>query len=239
MASAYEILGSLITADEVASEPNVFVLIYTGGGDRTFTGHPGWHEAGYVPSEIEVDELEDRGWVRVTRRDGKQRQFAITDAGRRAWRGGESMTERSDKAFDLHWKAARPVLQQIYEEYLAAGAPAMGVDLLALFGDGTELATRESVVRELANGGYLEVEFESADGPRLVRPTTAALQLLAGWPTSPAQQALDELVAEIDDEIAKASDSETRTKLERLRDGLLGVGRDVALAYFEKKVIGL
>jgi hypothetical protein len=77
-------------------------------------------------------------------------------------------------------------------------------------------------------GGDLGVE--SAAGPRMVVPTTLTLQLEAGWPTGTAEYALNELVGAINAAIDRAGDARTRAKLERVRDGLVGVARDVVLA---------
>jgi hypothetical protein len=59
------------------------------------------------------------------------------------------------------------------------------------------------------------------------------------WPGAAAEDALNELVTVIDAEIDENSDENKRSKLASSRDLLLGAGRDVALAYFEKKIMGL
>jgi hypothetical protein len=45
-------------------------------------------------------------------------------------------------------------------------------------------------------------------------------------------------LAALDDAIAATPDETERLKLVRVRDGLLGAAKDVALAYLEKKVGG-
>jgi hypothetical protein len=47
------------------------------------------------------------------------------------------------------------------------------------------------------------------------------------------------LTRDLDTAIEQTPDEERRSKLLTLRDGLVGAGRDIALAYFEKKVIGI
>jgi hypothetical protein len=62
------------------------------------------------------------------------------------------------------------------------------------------------------------------------------LQLFDGWPSGPAQAALEELVRDVDIAIERTPDEERRSKLVALRDGLVGAGRDIAIAYLEKKI---
>lgn len=88
-----EMLGALVAADEAAGEPKTFTLTYTGGFDtRVLIGHSGWPQEQQAPSDVQVDELDARGWVRVAGYQGKGRIFAVTSTGRQAWR--ESVAER-------------------------------------------------------------------------------------------------------------------------------------------------
>ena len=94
-----------------------------------------------------------------------------------------------------------------------------------------------AAVRELVRAGYLEAvtDVEQSDVPVTVRPSLIGLQLLAGWPGSSGEAALAGLVNAIDIAIASGEDTSKKARLTQLRDGLLGVGKDVALAYLEKK----
>jgi hypothetical protein len=234
--SDYEALGALVAADEAAGQPDVFVLTYTGAGPR-FASHPGWPDEKPAPSHIQVDELEDHGWIRVTQRGGKGRQFAVTGDGRHAWqRHVASRTRGAAGRISLDWPASRQLLEQIHDKYLDEGAREMGVDTLPMISDDETGPATSAMIRELARGGYLDVTFESADGPRMVRPTTQTLQMLEGWPAGAAQDALNELVAALDSEIAQTQDTEKRSKLVAVRDGLVGAARDIAIAYLEKKI---
>jgi hypothetical protein len=139
-----------------------------------------------VPSELQVDEFDGLGWVRVTDIDGKGRKFAVTGDGRQAW--AKYVAERSHVPgrVDLEWPAARYLLEQIYEQYLDRGAPAHGVDILPLTSDENTGRQAEAIIQELARSGWLDVPYASANGPRSVRPSPEALQLLApvGRPTA-------------------------------------------------------
>ena len=81
----FEILGRLVRSDEDHGRPNSFTLKYQGGmGGPVFAGRD-WPEDVSVPEDVQVDELESLGWVRVTELRGKMRVFAVTGAGRAAW----------------------------------------------------------------------------------------------------------------------------------------------------------
>jgi len=58
---------------------------------------------------------------------------------------------------------------------------------------------------------------------------------MARWPETGPEAALDGLVEALNTAIASTDDKSKKSKLTRIQDGLLGAGRDVALAYFEKK----
>lgn len=234
-AEDYELLGRLVAADNVAEEPRTFTLIYPSGG-REIIGHSGWPQGQPTPSELQVDELESFGWVRVTSADGKGRQFSVTGTGRRAW--GEHVAQRSHvpSRVKLDWPAARPLLEQIYDQYQEEGAPARGVDTLPMTSDKETGQRVAAIVRELARSGFLEVVWASADGPRMVRPSPVTLQMLGGWPVDGAQEALTGLVDALTAEIDRTPDPERRSVLMQVRDGLVGAARDIAIAYIEKKI---
>ena len=66
-------------------------------------------------------------------------------------------------------------------------------------------------------------------GPVTVMLGQRAFELVAGWPATSGEEVLASLLAEIDRRIDQADDPDERTKLERFRDFLTGVGRDVAV----------
>ena len=233
-----EILDALVVADDAADEPQLFVLTYTAQGP-VILGHPGWREEETPPSSVEVDDLEERGWVRLDSASGKGRNFAITVAGRdeaRARMRRRAATAVSAVALD--WSEVNPVLESFYEAYVEAGAPEYGLESEAVLRLTEDPAGARAALRELVRGGYLEelADNDGSDIPLVVRPTPLTLQLLAGWPGSSSEAALDELVAALDQAIASTSDETKRSNLVRVRDGVLGAARDVFLAYLEKRV---
>ena len=66
MSHLIETLGRLVKAERAAGRGETFVLTYTGPVDREIIGHPGWHQGCDAPTNVEVDELADHGWVRIT-----------------------------------------------------------------------------------------------------------------------------------------------------------------------------
>lgn len=232
-----EILGALVAADEAAPEQQTFMLIYAGAGREILAA--GWPEDLAAPSKEEVDELEERGWVRVTDAEGSGRSFAVTVAGRDAARArARQLSAATGSAVALDWTAVTPVLDSLWEAYVAAGAPEHGVETEPVLRELEEPAAGRAAVRELVRGGYLEAlaDVEQADIPLVVRPTPPTFQLLAGWPGGTPEAALAELVAALDQAIDSTPEGEQHSKLARVRDGLLGAAHDVAIAYFEKKV---
>ena len=241
MRDAYDILAALVAADEAAGEPAMFDIWYSAQGP-VIIGRTGWRHDMRAPADVEIDELVERSWVRVSQAEDKGRHFAVTAAGRNAAaKRSAQLSAAKAPVVTLDWSVVSGVLKQVYEAYRAIGAPEHGVETAALINDADEPGSVRAALRELARAGYLEdlAEDDWQPAPRLVRPTPLALERVAGWPGSSAQAALDELVAALDHEIARTPDEEKRSKLSRVRDGLLGAARDVAIAYFEKKVAGL
>jgi hypothetical protein len=98
-----------------------------------------------------------------------------------------------------------------------------------------------AALRSLARGGYIEVTDggpDQVDGPRLFALTDKALQLVAGWPSTTGEAALQKLLAELEERIDAEPDEEKRSKLVKLRGGLVDVGKDVAAGVLTKIFTG-
>jgi hypothetical protein len=232
----YDLLGTLVAADEAAGRAQTFVITWTGPNEPAFVGVSGLADDAPVPTDVQVDNMTEFGWVRVTHAAGKARHFALRAEGQRAWRNRVAEIGHVPVPVSLDWTIARPLLRQIFEAYSDVGAPEMGVNMLPQLEDSGQGPETRALLFELARAGYLEVTWESADGPRMVRPAIPALQMFAGWPVSAAQDVLDELTEALDTEIDRTSDSDKRSKLIAVRDGLLGAARDIAIAWAEKKI---
>jgi hypothetical protein len=144
----------------------------------------------------------------------------------------------ANTAIALDWPAVAPVLDAFCEGYTAAGAPEHGIETEAVLGEAENSGAARAATGDLVHGGYLEAvtDVDQSDVPITVRPTLITLRLLAGWPGGTAEAALDELVRAPNKAIDGAESDEDRSKLVRVRDGLLRAARDIALAYFEKKI---
>jgi hypothetical protein len=235
-----DLLSALVAADEAAGEAELFVLTYTGNGP-VIIGHRGWPEDAAPPSSVEVDRLAERGWVSIERADGKGRAFAVMIHGREAASAySRQRSAARGSAVALDWSVVNPVLEAFYDAYTEAGAPEHGVESEPVLRMLDDPAAARASLRELVRGGYLEeiTGVDQSDIPGAVRPTPATLQLLARWPGSNSEAALAELVSALDQAIESTPAGEKRTVLVRVRDGLIGAARDVALSYLERKVGG-
>lgn len=232
----YDLLGTLVAADEAAGRAQTFVITWTGPNTPAFVGVSGLADDAPVPTDVQVDNMAERGWVRVTHADRKVRHFALRAEGQRAWRQRIAKISHVPVPVSLDWAVARPLLKEIFEAYSDAGAPDMGVDMLPRLEDPVDGRETRALLLGLARAGYLEVTWESADGPRMVRPGIPVLQMFAGWPVTAAQDVLNDLTTALDTEIDRTSDSDKRSKLIAVRDGLLGAARDIAIAWAEKKI---
>jgi hypothetical protein len=193
-----------------------------------------------VPTHLQVDELAEHGWVRITKLTGdKGRIFAVTGDGRRAWADYTAMSAHTPGFVELDWPAARPVLERLYAMYKDAGAPEKGVDVLPLVEDSEAGRQNQAVIGQIVRSGLLEVVFEGAAGPRTVRPSPDTFRMLAGWPSGSGDDALNELVAALNAQIEQTTDAGEKSRLAQLRDGLLGVGRQLFLSWAENKTKGI
>lgn len=231
-----EALQLLVEADRRANEPEVFGLTYTGPSSAVIIGHPGWPQEQTPPGYVLVEEMVDQGWVAVTSQNGKQRTFRLTQRGRDEWAAHERAGEVSRALVELGWSEARALLHDLYELWRQSGAREEGMYLDAVYAEALDRKQTEALVRELCRDGYLDITFNSANGPRGVRPSPKTLKLEAGWPAGNSEAAASDLVRALEHEIAQTPEpSEKRSALIGIRDGLAGLGRDFFLAYIEKK----
>ena len=84
-----------------------------------------------------------------------------------------------------------------------------------------------AVLLELRSAGFITCEATMGGGVHLSQLTEKGSQYVAGWPTAPGADVQDRLIAALDRYIPDASSAAERSRLEKLRDGVAGVGRDV------------
>lgn len=233
-----DLLATIVAAEGASDERGPFVLYY-GAGGPVIIAPPKWPDDETVPSSVDVDDLEERGWVRVYPSEGRGRRFASTVRGQEVARAyARECAAAQVSAVSLDWPSVNPVLERFLEAYESQGAPEYGVECQAVLNALDDPAGSRALVRELVRGDYLEAvnEIDQSDIPVTVRPSLVALRIMARWPETGPEAALDGLVEALNTAIASTDDEAKKSKLTRIRDGLLGAGRDVALAYFEKRV---
>jgi len=237
--SDIDVLGLLVQADESVKDRQACQLYPTGGG-MAWVGCSGWPDEVELPSGNQMDDMDHLGWIRITGYVGDfGRKFAVTTEGRDEWARQLERQAHVPGRVDLSWDSAKPVLREIYERYQEAGAPEAGVALSFVLSDEDSTRQKSAIIRELFRDGQLEEAEFATDQSITARPTPKAMQILAGWPSCAAEDALNELVRAVEGEIEATTDQAKRSKLIAVRDGIASAGRDVVLAYFEKKVMGL
>jgi hypothetical protein len=189
-----------------------------------------------------IDELDDRGYVR--RRDLGPAQFAfsVTEAGLlHAARLKAAAEPDAGAAHGVDWDdVVLPVLQAVGRAY-PQRRPGLGVSLqmvnAELGKDEGDVSTAQ-ILDELVRMDYLEetITTDNLPGPAWCRLREKGLQVTAGWPSASGEVALARLLAIVDERIADAVDEEERSKWERFRDGVLGVGRDVMVGVMTTSV---
>jgi DNA-binding PadR family transcriptional regulator len=131
----------------------------------------------------------------------------------------------------LDWRNdVRPVLVAVYEALAAEGGMIPTTDLggvSAALGRETEDERTYRVLVELKEKGYISGTQTGGGGFVLIQLQEKGLQEVAGWPTRPGEDTYAQLLAALSERIEQSDSPEERTKLERFRDALAGVGRDV------------
>lgn len=239
MLSDIDVLGLLVQADESVDDRQPWQLYPTGSG-TVWVGCTGWPDGLELPSGNQLDDMDRLGWIQITGYVGDRgRKFAVTTDGREEWARQLARQAHVPGRVDVGWDAGKPVLREIYERYQEAGAPEAGVDVSFLLVNEDAARQNAAIIRELFRDDQLEEPEFATDQSTTARPTPKAMQILGGWPSGAAEDALNELVRAVDSEIEATTDQAKRSKLIAVRDGIASAGRDVVLAYFEKKVMGL
>lgn len=185
----------------------------------------------------DIEDLAERGLIRPRYGPHGINGFDVTDEGLRQatlLRAAASpSTPSASRDQPLEWQdRVLPVLEAINHIYGQAD-PALGLRL-ELLADEIGVAVKDEelgrVVYELCQTGYLKATMEADQmlAPLFFRLEEKALKVVAGWPTEAGADLFARLLVILDDRIASARSPEERSKWERFRDGVVGVGRDVA-----------
>jgi len=235
MDSANALLVRLANADAAVRPKRPQFLFIKSGGMTQRVSHPGLPDDGIACEEADILDLEDSGYLRFHASD-RGIVFDVTAGGRR--RATElDLVHRASAGglvnqHALDWSTrVLPVLNALARAYSRAPSP-IGIGTEAIVeeldadGDTNSVAL---VLGELVRTGYLE-ETLGADqlpGPASSRLTEKGLQVTAGWPSASGDVAFDRLLTVIEERIEASTTDEERSKWERFRDEVAGVGRDV------------
>jgi hypothetical protein len=163
--------------------------------------------------------------------------FDVTDAGferveleRRAAEAERNPDEGGTGGYDWETEAL-PVLEAVY-----AASGSADVDIGVSHKTINEALGRQPndpqtdrIVTMLVQGDYLDRTAFEGMGSRFCQITEKGLKITAGWPSGAPDAAYARLLALIDEHVEEAATDEERSKWKRLRDGVVGVGRDVAV----------
>jgi hypothetical protein len=142
----------------------------------------------------------------------------------------------------LDWQSdVRPVLAATYEAIKRGDEVTATTDIESI----NEVLGRDSsddqtyrVLVALKTQGYISGTQVGGSGFDLIQLEERGLQEVAGWPTRPGEDTYAQLLAVLSELIAQAPTAEERTKFERLRDALVGIGRDVLTDVLAKVATG-
>ncbi len=165
-----DLLGALVAADEVAGQAQTFVLTWAGMDEPRFAGVLGVDDDARAPTDVQVDNMADFGWVRVSHVEGKVRHFALRPEGRRAWRRRVAQLNHAPIPVTLDWTVARPLLKQIFDGWTEAGVPNRASTCCRSLRTRSRASKLLHCYQNSARAGFLEVAFESLAGPQIVRP---------------------------------------------------------------------
>jgi DNA-binding PadR family transcriptional regulator len=198
--------------------------------------HAGFPDHEIAAEEADIRDLEEAGYLRF-HPSNHGIIFDVSSAGRKraeelehAFTAVSGGVDTADHA--LEWSThVLPILSAAARAYSRAPSP-LGAHTGTIMEELAPDADEETVMRvldELVRAGYLEETLgtDQLPGPAAVRLTEKGLQVTAGWPTASGEIALDRLLAVIEQRIDAAETDDERSRWERLRDGVTGVGRDV------------
>jgi hypothetical protein len=225
-------LERLLAAEEAGlrtgSDRCSFMLMHRGGMQRE-VDHPGWDPSWPTPTEHDIDDLVDHGWVRLDAANyGTTRTFSLTPDGRlRVQRAQRARAGEQRVPVSMEWTVLEPALDAAIIAYEEAGAPESGIPAARIpLPEGVTPAA----LAELTRAGLL-IECESGvdqvEGPGFVRPSVEAYRLRRAWPRDAADAAIERLVAFLLERADATDDAEEQTRLRKVAAWLGQVGTEI------------
>jgi hypothetical protein len=235
-----DLLIRVAEADQATRPDRQSFLVARGMGMRgVHVQHPGLPAGFCARVYADIEDLIEAGYLRPRYGPHGGSGFDITLEGidharlLKAASSNDTQDATSQSAgHPLEWEdRVLPVLETIGRVYHTSH-PELGLSIETLANEVGVAAEDEQlgrVVYELVQTGYLEapIDTDQTLAPRFFRLTERGLQVVAGWPTEAGADLLARLLTLVDQRIASASSDEERSKWQRLRDGVVGVGRDV------------
>jgi hypothetical protein len=143
----------------------------------------------------------------------------------------------------LDWQQdVRPVLVAVYEAQMSEEAKDIRGPLTnqarinEKLGRPADDNRLDLAMDTLAEADYIEAARKPGDW-LMVKVLERGLQEVAGWP-KPGADTYDLTLAAIDRLIDEAPNADERGRLEKLRDGVVGVGRDVLVNVLSRAATG-
>jgi hypothetical protein len=198
------------------------------GRQRTMPLHEleAMHDAGLI--ELEIDSPQNRGRFRFTPEGEAHAHFL-----RRRGEGGTG---------GLEWHTdALPVLRATHVANRDADEMGVYQDAInEVLGRQPNDPRTDRVLFELEQGGFITgtISAHSGSGPTTCRLTGKGLQQVAGWPTGASDDLVLRLLTVLEERIRETTDPNERSRLQRLRDGIIDVGENVVAQVLAKVLTG-
>lgn len=244
-----ELLLQLVEADgKIRPDRERFTLFRVmGSGPGLPVTHPGIEEDGLYAREQDINDLADGGYLRLTIGE-KAWHFNVTQKGferaRKIRLAAETPpSSRTAGRGGLDWNTdVLPVLLAAGRAHSVSTRPELGVtpDEVADGLGRTRDEELDRIIYELTRSAYLEqtIGADQSLVPLYMRLTEKGLQATAGWPGGSGEVVLERLLTLIEQRIDESASPEERSRWERLREGLQGVGRETAAEILGRLIAG-
>jgi hypothetical protein len=128
----------------------------------------------------------------------------------------------------LDWTSVRPVLEATYD-LLDEHDDVDGSDVCRALGRDPDDRTTMRELGLLREHGLIKAYLAAGPSMTLIQPTPEGLQRMRSWPRPGdiGSEAVEMLLAVLDQQIAAAADEEERSRWKRLRDTAASVGQTV------------
>jgi hypothetical protein len=194
------------------------------------------HAQGLIRLKKEKRSVQARG--RLPRTYWEEWHFDVTDAGFEKVELEQRAAAESERigqdgaSVSYDWKTeGLPVLQAVSTASESADVD-LGVSaktINELLGRQPDDPRTDRILTMLVRGDYVGQTIRAMGSSGFFQVTEKGLQVTAGWPSGAPEATYTRLLELIDERLDEAVSEEERSRWQRLRDGVVGVGRDVAV----------